>query len=471
MSGFGHRQRVLSNGLTVHVLDMPHLHSAYVAYLVRVGSRHERPEENGISHFLEHMLFRGCDGYPDTQALNGAIEDLGGSLDGFTTRDYTGYATAVHPDGLRPALEILGQMMRTPHLRGLTTERRVVREEMLDALDERGRLIEVDALAHEHLFGGHRLGQRIEGLRRNLPHFSRDALHRHRRRHYTGANSVLCIAGRIDRPTERSVERAFGPLPAGQRRSDGNRPPVAHSPASMRIRRHRSPQTRVRFSFRTVPEVHRDFPALVWLRRWLDGGLSAHLQTELVHRLGLAYEVSASLDSYSDVGLFDIELAVENDRLPRAVEALGTLVGDVVRREFSTEEIRRVQERYRSSFEFMFDSPSELTGWFGVASLFGHDETPRDRLQRVLAVEPGDVQRAVTRLFDLRRLAVTGVGGADPTTIRAARRALARWSESRRAARGGIRGCSGGAPASRTGSVASAPAGGAGQGGRPVRLL
>lgn len=95
---YRHRESVLDNGLTVVTVEMPHLHSASIALYVGIGSRHENEATNGLSHFLEHMFFRGCDGFADSTALNAAMEDLGGVLDGYTTRDYTAYQSVVHPD-------------------------------------------------------------------------------------------------------------------------------------------------------------------------------------------------------------------------------------------------------------------------------------------------------------------------------------------------------------------------------------
>jgi predicted Zn-dependent peptidase len=416
-----HSLRTNSSGLRVHVLHMPHLHTASIGLFVRVGSRQESPELNGISHFLEHVFFRGCERFPTSRQLAGAFEDLGGSLDGFTARDYTGYQTSVVPEAVEDAMRVLGEMIRTPRMEGLRVERRVVREEMLEALDERGRRIELDALAHAHHFPGHGLGQPIEGLRVNLARFDADALQAHRRRFYGALNAVLVVAGPVD-PThvQRWAERSFG-LPAGRRRGDGARPTPPTT--ELRFVRHRGPQTRIRFSFRAFSERHRDFAALVWLRRWFDGGLSARLQTELVDRLGLAYEVAAGIDSYSDTGVFDFELTVANEKLPIAVTELGRLVTDVRQRHFDPEEVEAIKRRAKSSFGGMLDAPHELAHWYGVGALFGALEGPEQRLERILALDGEQIRRTARSLFRNERMSVTAVGGAAPSDVSRARRA------------------------------------------------
>ncbi|MGF1511143.1 MAG: M16 family metallopeptidase [Myxococcota bacterium] len=421
---YQHRAQVLSNGLRFHTVAMPHLHTAFLGFYARVGSRHESPETNGLSHFLEHMYFRGCRILPSSQALNGAIEDLGGSLDGFTARDYTGFQTVLHPSGLRDGLAIMGAMLREPRFDGVEVERRVVREEMLDALDERGRVVELDAVAHRHHFGRHGLGQPIEGTRGNLRRFDREALQLHRNRFYGAQNTVLVAAGPLGHGLRSMAEKAFGVLVRGRRRGDGPRPGRLGPTSRFRFVHHRGPQTRVRWSFRAVPERHIDYPALIWLRRWFDGGLSARLQVELVDRLGLAYEVAAGLDAYSDVGVFDFEMVVANDKLPLAVTELDRVVRDARNRSFTADEVESIKRRARASFAGMLDAPSELGHWLGLGALFSTLEPPERRLSRLLAIGADDLHRAARRTFRPDGLTVSAVGGASPRVVVETKRVL-----------------------------------------------
>jgi len=420
--------RTLDNGLTVQLVHLPHLHSAFVGHFVRVGSRHEQPNTNGVSHFLEHMLFRGCDGFDSPAELNAAIEDLGGQWDGYTTRDYTGYQSSVHPSGVPEAIELLGQMIRTPSYRDIEVERRIVVEEMLDALDQTGRNIELDSIAHDHAFRGHALGWPIEGPRQNLESFDEARLERHRRQFYGARNSVLCVAGAFDgRRTISAIEASFGALFAGRKRADRPRPILRAEPKPLRYVQDPGPQSRLRISFRVAPEGHRDHGALVLLRRWLDGGLSARLQVELVDRLGLAYEVGASLDSYSDVGLLDFELNTTHASLPAAIDALGELLADTRSNPIDPEAFQRVQRRARTHLEFMLDAPPDLGAYYGVGRLFRDVESPSQRLEALAEVGPDDVTRVARRYLVPERVSAAAVGGADASEVRRARSAHRRF--------------------------------------------
>lgn len=428
MPAFTHEVSILSNGLTVQLVHLPHLHSAFVGHYVRVGSRHESQTTNGLSHFLEHMLFRGCDGFSTPGDLNAAIEDLGGQWEGFTTRDYTGYQTSVHPAGVPETIEILGRMVQTPSYADIEVERRIVVEEMLDALDESGRNIELDTVAHDHAFAGHSLGWPIEGPRANLDRFDLEVLENHRQLFYGAKNSVLCVAGAFDRgAARRAAEKSFDGLFEGRKRLDRPRPRLLEPPKPLRYVHDPGPQSRLRISFRVVPETHDDHRALVLLRRWLDGGLSARLQVELVDRLGLAYEVGASLESYSDVGVFDFELNTTNDHLADAIDALGALLAETRSQPLDEAAFRRVQRRARSHLEFMLDAPPELGGYYGVGQLFRTVVPPEERLAALAALDPEDVTRAARRYFVPRRASAAAVGGAEPATVRRVRTAYRRF--------------------------------------------
>ncbi|HZR09257.1 MAG TPA: insulinase family protein, partial [Myxococcales bacterium] len=110
------QKSVLSNGLRVVTVELPHLHTGMIAAYVRAGSRHEDPALNGVSHFLEHLFFRGCEGYPEGRAMNALVEDCGGSLNGVTTRDHGYYFSPVHPERLEVPLAVMGDMLARPLL-------------------------------------------------------------------------------------------------------------------------------------------------------------------------------------------------------------------------------------------------------------------------------------------------------------------------------------------------------------------
>jgi predicted Zn-dependent peptidase len=429
INGYQHATTRLGNGLTIVTVAMPHLHSATVSLFARAGSRHETPETNGLTHFLEHMLFRGCEKYPDSTALNSAMEDLGGTLDGYTMRELSSYHSTVHPACVGEAMDILGAMFLRPTFRDIEIERSIILEEILDALDERGRVIDLDSIAHREAFRGHPLGQSIDGPRKNLRRFTVEDLESHRKRLMVASNMVLAVSGAIDpAKVHADAERCFGALPTGKRAKELAPTLPSDAPRLLYVRSEDS-QTRVRLSFRTVPEHHADFPALLLLRRILDGGLSARLQVEMVEKRGIAYEIGADLETYADSGLFDFELAVAHKKLPYAIEELSKVIVDIAKHGVTNEELERTRRRARIGVELALDSAYELGTWFGQAQLFREPVTPEARIEQLDSVTAKSVEHAARRYFSPSRLTIAAVGNAPPATIRATRKAVATFVE------------------------------------------
>lgn len=426
---YEHATARLGNGLTVSTVRIPHLHSACLSIYCRVGSRHETKETNGLSHFLEHMFFRGCAGFSDSTALNTAMEDLGGTLDGFTMRDHSSYHSTIHPSYVEEATNIFGEMFRAPSFRDIDIEREIIGEEILDSLDDRGRVIDLDAIAHREAFHEHPLGQSIDGPRKNLRRFSVDDLFAHRKAFYGGRNMVLCFSGNID--PARCVtyaERAFGDMQAGKP-ARAQAPKRTAAPGKLTFVRFDDPQTRARVSFRTVSDAHADYPALLLIRRILDGGLSGRLPVALIERRGIAYDVFADVECFADCGLFNFEFAVAHKKLTYALEALGNVIIELVNDGVATEELERVRRRARIGLEFTLDSAGELNSWFGATQLFHDPIAPEARMQQLEAVTDDHLRRVAKKYFSAKRMTVAAVGGADVRTVRAARKSVARIAE------------------------------------------
>lgn len=423
---YRHEVHRLDNNLEVVTVQMPHLHVAQVALLVRVGSRNEAPEENGLSHMIEHMFFRGCEGYPDSTAINAAMEDLGGHIDGYTTRDHSGYTATVHPAHVGKAISILGQMFCSPRFDDIDIERRIILEEMLDALDERGQVIDIDSLSHQLHFGRHGLGQSIEGPRKNVRKFNIDHLISHREKFYGTKNMLLCIAGSFD--VHDSLEAAkvsFSSLIAGVRSTD-NMPPSVQSSA-FKSKHTDDPQTRIRLSFRTVAENHLDFPALAILRRLLDGGLSARLQTEIVEKRGLVYEIGADLLTYSDTGTFDIEFAAAHRNVSPALTTLIDILNALKDTHVTNEELSRVQQRLKLQLEMGLDSIYDMIQYFGVDHLFGLASSPNERLKLLSSVDAKQILAVAQKHLSGDSLTTVAVGGAKPKEMALIRKTLEKF--------------------------------------------
>ena len=404
---------VLPNGLRVLTAHSPGLHSAMIALYVRTGSRHETHAQNGVSHFLEHLFFRGSVGYPDTVAMNAAVEAAGGSLNGITARDHGCYYTPIHPEEVETGLSVLGDLIRRPLLREMDVEREVILEEILDEVDASGRDIDPDNLSKRIIFGSHPLGFKIAGTSRSVRRLTRRDVRAHLGRFYTGANLVLAVAGPVDaKQVTELAEAHLGRLPRGRPSVDEKAPDWPDGPR-LELVEHDDAQAEFSLSFPCPPEHHRDYPAHLCIRRILDDGLSSRLPFEVVEKRGLAYALHAGIDTFADAGMTVVDGACAPKKLPRVIEEVLRVLGDLATRPVSEEELVRVQERHRMTLAFSLDSVSDLAGWYGAGEVLSAPEGFEERCRRVEAVTSASLQQVAAETFRQRNLVAVVVGPAN----------------------------------------------------------
>jgi predicted Zn-dependent peptidase len=425
---FSRHKDVLPNGLTVVTVELPHLHSVSVVMYSRVGSRYESAADNGLSHFLEHMLFRGTERLPDAYALNHAIEALGGTLYAETGRDYSLYQISLHPETLLPGLELFGEIFAQPSFSDVDVERRIVLEEMHEDHDEDGELVNIDDLARLAVWPDHPLGYRITGPYENVERFDDADVRRHFASHYGARNMVLAVSGAVKRDDVIGVlHRVFGALPEGQAFETAPPPDTQTEPRFLYVKREGS-QTNVQLLFRAFPETDPDFPALIALGRIIDDGMSTRLHRRVVDELGLAYYCSASLEPFVDAGLYDIDAACVHAHVPALVkETLGVLA-KLRDTPPTVAELEKAQRRYRWDLESTFDDPDAMAGWWGGTELFFGPRSVEDKVQRVKNVTGQDVQRVAARLVRPERLTVACVGTLTKKLEREVRRIVEKFT-------------------------------------------
>jgi predicted Zn-dependent peptidase len=425
--GWGEVARaVLPNGLRVVTAPAPGLHSAMIALYVRAGSRHEAAGVNGISHFLEHLFFRGSEGWPDTVAMNAAVESVGGSLNGITARDHGCYFTPIHPGEVGTGLAILGDLLRRPLLREMDVEREVILEEILDEVDADGRDIDPDNLSKRLAFGRHPLGFKIAGTPEIVRRLTEREVRAHHARFYTGANLVLAVAGPV-RPGEVTALAAehLGALPRGRRSVDAPPPPWPAGP-TLEVVAHDDAQAEFSLSFPCPPERDPDYPAHLCIRRILDDGLSSRLPFEIVERRGLAYALHAGIDAFADAGMTVVDGACAPAKLARVLEEVLRVLGNLSSRTVPEEELVRVQRRHRMTLAFSLDSAAELAGWHGSGEVLSAPEGFEERCRRVERVTPADVLRVARQTFRRRNALAVVVGPSRRRERTAIERLLAR---------------------------------------------
>ncbi|MBI4508753.1 MAG: insulinase family protein [Deltaproteobacteria bacterium] len=424
---FRHVKGVLDNGLRVVTVELPHLHSAAVVMYAKVGSRYETPDDNGLSHFVEHMLFRGTSRYPNSYALNFAIEDLGGTLYAETGRDYSLYQISLDPELVPQGLEVFGDIFGAPAFTQIDVERQIILEEINEDLDDEGRDINLDDLARRTSFPDHPLGQKITGPMENVKRFSVDDVRRHFASFYGAENIILCVSGPVEaQAVMTSAARWLGSLPSGEP-AKSEPPPDMNDGAHFAYVASPGAQTSVQLLFRALPESHPDYVALQTLGRVLDDGMSTRLHYTLCDQKGLAYYVSAAIEPFHDTAQFEISGAAAHAKLAELVQESLVLVGKLRDEPVTDRELRKAKRRYCLDLASAFDDPDAMAGWFGGTELFYPPSEFDQKVARMEAVTADDVQRVAQAMFRTERLVVAAAGGLTARQRKGVERVIRAW--------------------------------------------
>ena len=404
-----HHRRALANGIEITAIPMPWAHTAVVQAHIRVGSRYETERLNGISHFLEHMMYRGTETLPSAHAVVAAIEELGASLDAATAADHGAMTVSVPPENLHRVIPIFGEVFAGPILADLEVERGIVREEILEDLDEDGNQVAPDNLLRELCFGTHPLGFPVTGTLDHLERFDRATLLQHHAAHYTGMNTVLTVAGPIAvQEVFDSLEQNFGGLQRGEVQKTHPAQPIRGP--RWRSVRHHSSQTLLQIAF-DAPSVHDVAePAIELLMRVLDDGMSTRLYHRICDVLGLCYDVAASYEAFSDVGVIELAAETSHEQAPKVLTELLGVARSLKEAGPTAREFELAKARVRWQHQEMFDDLEEVTEFYGLGQLTGVALTPERRVEQLMAVSLDEVRSAAERVFVPAGLCGVAVG-------------------------------------------------------------
>ncbi|MCA1796228.1 MAG: M16 family metallopeptidase [Desulfuromonadaceae bacterium] len=400
----------LDNGLELVVAPLDYLHSVEIICYVKVGSRYERPAQAGLSHFVEHMMFRGNARYPSGPALEQAFEQLGSNTNAGTDAESTSFFARVHPHNVIRGLELFSVMLRTPKFLHLETERAIVLEEALSDFNEAGEDICADNRMSRMMWGEHPLGQPIIGTPATIRSFDVDAVNNWYTRHYVPANMVISVAGPVDPKTvQDAVAAHFGYWKAPQVFSELEPPSHPFSGPCLDWVKDSDSQLTLQLAWRTAGRDHPYAPELRVLRRMLGEGGASLLMQKLREDAGLTYSVEASLEEYPDCGCFSIDLSTEPENLVAVVQALIEVMAQT-RIQPEQEYLDMVVRNALNHLDFSRDNVEDLAGRYGWGVVSGYMRTLADDLQMWRNVDAVAVAHAAATCLTPAQMGLVCIG-------------------------------------------------------------
>ncbi|WP_324667683.1 M16 family metallopeptidase [Geochorda subterranea] len=402
------RKTVLDNGVRIVTESVDDLRSTALSIWVDVGSRDEGPEEQGICHFIEHMMFKGTERL-SAREIAERIDAIGGQLNAFTTKEQTCYYARVLGEHVPEAVDLLADMLLGSRMdpADVAKEQGVIVEEIGMYEDTPDELIH-DLAARAYL-GRHPAGRAVLGTRESVQALTRERLQAFVRRHYTGRRLVVAAAGKVDH--DELVERIachFGGLAAGEA-------PQRGAPVQADYRwLVRSRKTEQAHLCLTAPGLRANSPdkwTMLILDTVLGGGVSSRLFQELREERGWVYSTYSYHTAFADAGYFTVYAGASPDRAPAVLELVEQQLAALAASGITEAELRRAQEHLKGSILLSMESMSYRANRLARAELSGEPYlAPDELIARIESVRCEQVHRLAARLFVPDAYAYAAVG-------------------------------------------------------------
>jgi predicted Zn-dependent peptidase len=407
---FPYRLTRLQNGVRIASVEMPWMRSVSIGVWAGIGGRHEPAEQSGISHFMEHLLFKGTK-KRNAKRITESVEGLGGYLNAFTTEDHTCYYAKAGAPHLPELCDVLGDMyLESQFAPGeIEREREVIREEILMYRDHPAQ--HAQELLTATMWPGHPLGRPLTGTVETIGRLKRPDFLTFRDRHYTGSTTIITIAGPIYH--ERAVELLtpiFGRLSKGRPpRFTRTRP--KDGPARVSVFTQETEQTHLAMGFHAVGRADERRFALKLLSVILGENMSSRLFQKLRERHGFCYSVQTSMVTLAETGAIQVYAGLDASNLEKAVRMILRELENICHKAPSRSELRKAQD-YTIGQTFMgLESTSNQIMWMGESLLgYGKILDPTEIERRILNVTSQDIQRVACHCLNRVRLGVAVVG-------------------------------------------------------------
>jgi predicted Zn-dependent peptidase len=411
-TGPGPEKTVLPSGIRVVTERMPGATSVTIGYWIGIGSRDEQPDQAGVSHFLEHLLFKGTEARP-ARDIATTIDAVGGEMNAFTTREHTAFYARLPADRLDLGLDLLADVVAAPAFRPheVEAEREVILEEILMNEDIPDDV--VMSRLYQSLFPGHALGRETLGSEETIETMTRDVIARFHAERYRPANLVVAVAG--DVAHDRIVESVHGFLADGQCGERPVRRPPDTDLAPLAVVERATEQAHVAMGWRGLPAGDDDRYALYAANHVLGGGMSSRLFQEVREERGLAYSVYSSPSGYVDTGSLVLYAGTAPSRLTELLAVVGDVVDGLLEHGVTDAEHAVALGYLEGSLLLgLEDSASRMMRLGNAEITRGEVLSVEEHVARIRAVTRDDVHRVVRRVFGGRRaMAVVGPFASD----------------------------------------------------------
>lgn len=414
-----YQKHLLDNGIRVILAPQKDTQTVTLLVGVRVGSRYEPQKINGVSHFIEHMMFKGTKKRPTTLDLTKSLDSVGAEYNAFTSKDQTGYYVKIDHNRMDLALDILSDMLTNSKFDSTEMERekKVIVEEI--NMYEDNPTMYVDDLFEQLLYQGNSLGWSISGSRESLTGVPREDFLKFKNEHYRGDKMVIALAGRMEDDTLRQIKKYFSGITG-----DKKKPSVDHV-ANMEFPGFKVKQSKpgVKLHFKDTEQIQLalGFPAystfdermypLALMSIILGGNMSSRLFIQVRERRGLAYHVRASATHYQDIGNLTVFAGLDKARLNDAVKVILDELNKMKEKGVTAEELKNAKDFVRGKMTIELEDSSQMAVWYMQQELLKNQAmTPEEKIKKFMAVTSADIKKVAKDIIQEHLLNLAMIG-------------------------------------------------------------
>lgn len=404
-------KKTLPNGLTVIEVPSSDAQSVVVDFFVKTGSRSETAKENGISHFLEHFLFKGTKKYPSALAISSLIDSIGGEMNANTGKEHTQFYIKAASKYLPLIFEVLTDMLQNPLLdsRELEREKGVIVEEINMYKDT--PMYEIENVLEQTMWPKDALGRDIAGSKTTVTKFTREMFADYITRHYQPKNMLLGVSGHFS-PAEldRLVKRHWHNFP-GKKFHGWSRAKDRQNRPRLKLQFKETEQAHLALGFKGLSFGDKRAAAESVLSAILGGGMSSRLFMEVREKRGLAYYVRAGGSAYQDTGVFNIGAGVQTDKIGEALAVVAAELEKIKKYSVGEKELNKAREFLKGKTTLSLEDNQVRLDWFlEKAAFYKRIKTPDEVFKEIDKVTAADVQKIARDLFKKEKLSLAVIG-------------------------------------------------------------
>lgn len=405
------KKQTLKNGLRIVTVPMKDTPTATVLVLVEAGSKYETKDINGLSHFLEHMCFKGTVNRPKASDISHELDSLGAQFNAFTSQEFTGYYAKAQAKKLPQLINIIADMYINPIFdeKEIEKEKGVIVEEINMYEDMPHR--HVQEIFSYLLYGDQPAGWDIAGTRENVRAMTRDHFVQYRDKHYVSKGTIVIVAGNIDEKKVRKiVAQEFSKISTAKKHAK-DRVKEKQSEPALAIKEKKTDQMHLVLGVRSYDVNDKRLPALRVLAAALGGGMSSRLFYRMRDQMGVCYYVRASTDEFTDHGAFTISAGVDKNRLIESVQAILEECRRFILEPLSATELQKTKDYISGNLFLGLESSDAVAEYTGMQEIMRREiKKPTDVIAKIEKVTASDVRKVAQDLFrdETLNLAVIG---------------------------------------------------------------